>query len=207
MSLDRSKICCMGCEELPTILAEIRDKKLIEVRNDLLSVCTNPNNEIAQGDHGPGDIMRYSPGTKHFSSKGLTPVDPYTFAFTWLGYIPESLRAGAKGKVFCKGSSELEPVLTAIRRSEGEGPYSFGKAHDPRYEFSECTMGSGSGLVYNEGPYFGEKFGRIEVSPEVFAAIWLGAKTAVNVKHTDEDVPGSSRRSVAVTVAKLQIKL
>lgn len=207
MSLDRTRIYCVGCEELPTILTEIRDKKIVDVRDDLLRVCTNPDNEIAQGDHGPGDIMRYSPGTKHFRSKGLTPVDPYTFAFAWLGYIPESLRARAKGKVFCKGSLELEPILRAIRKNEGWCPFSTDLARDSRYEFSESTMGSGHGIAYNQGPYFGTSFGRTEVSPEVFAAIWLGTKIAADAKHVDADIPGSSRSSVTITVTKLQIKL
>lgn len=210
MSLDRSKIYCMGCEELPTILAEILNKKLIGIRSDLLSVCMKPDYQIAQGTQCTNDIMRYAndptkPGA--FSNKGFACVDPYTFAFAWLGYIPESLRARAKSKVFCKGSPEFEPVLTAIRKSEGWGPLSLGRGRDSRFEFSECTMGSGTGIAYNEGPYFGEKFGRVEVSHKVFAAIWLGTKTATDVKYTDADVPGSSRRSVTVTVTKLQIKL
>jgi len=142
-----------------------------------------------------------------FSNKGFTCVDPYTFAFAWLGYVPESLRARAKGRVFCKGSPEVEPILIAIRNSEGRGPFPFISSRDPKYEFSESTIGSGAGIAYNEGPYFGQKFGRTEVSHEVFAAIWLGTKTATDVKCTDVDVPGPSRRSVIVTVAKLQIKL
>jgi len=210
MSLDRSKIYCIGCEELPTILAEILSKKLIEIRPDLLSICMKSDYQIAQGTQCANDIMRYAhdfsaPGA--FSNKGFTCVDPYTFAFAWLGYIPESLKASAKGKVFCKGSSEAEPILTAIRKSEGWGPFPLARARDSKYEFSESTIGSGTGLAYNEGPYFGQKFGRAEVSHEVFAAIWLGTKTATDVKCTDVDVPGPSRRSVIVTVAKLQIKL
>lgn len=205
--MDRTRIYCVGCEELPTILTEIRDKKIVDVRDDLLRVCTNSDNEIAQGDHGPGDIMRYSPGTKRFRSKGLTPVDPYTFAFAWLGYIPEPLRARAKSRVFCKGSPEVEPILTAIRKNEGWGPFPMDRARDPKYEFSESTIGSGAGIAYNEGPYFGTSFKRTEVSHEVFAAIWLGTKTAANAKHVDADVPGPSRSSVTITAVKLQIKL
>lgn len=210
MTLDRSKIYCMGCEELPTILTEIRDKKLIEVRSDLLSVCTRSVCQIAEGTQRANDIMRYSPdshGPGAFSNKGFTCVDPYTFAFAWLGYIPESLRARAKGKVFCKGSPEVEPILTAIRHSEGWTSFPTDRARDPKYEFSESTIGSGAGIAYNEGPYFGEKFGRAEVSHEVFAAIWLGTKTTANVEYTDADVSSSSRRSVTITVTKLQIKL
>lgn len=208
--MDRSKIYCMGCEELPTILTEIRDKKLIEVRSDLLSVCTRPVCEIAQGTQRANDVMRYSPdstGPGAFSGKGFTLVDPYTFAFVWLGYIPEPLRARAKSRVFCKGSPEVEPILTAIRKNEGWGPFPIDRARDPKYEFSESTIGSGAGIAYNEGPYFGRDFGRTEVSHEVFAAIWLGIKTAADVKYTDADVPGPSRSSVTVTVSKLQIKL
>lgn len=210
MSLDRSQIYCMGCEELPIILTEIRDKGLIDVRPDLLSVCTRSACEIAQGTKCADDVMRYAPDSNSvgaFSKKGFTCVDPYTFAFAWLGYIPESLKARAKGKVFCKGSPEAEPILTAIRKSEGWEPFPFVSTRDPKYEFSECTLAAGGGIAYNEGPYFGEKFGRAEVSPKVFAAIWLGAKTTVDVKYTDADVPGSSRRSVTITVTKLQIKL
>lgn len=210
MSLDRTKIYCMGCEELPTILTEIRDKKLIDVRSDLLSVCTRPVCEIAQGTQRANDIMRYAPDSSSggaFSKKGFTCVDPYTFAFAWLGYIPESLRARAKGKVFCKGSPEVEPILTAIRHNEGWTSFPTDRARDPKYEFSESTIGSGTGIAYNEGPYFGERFKRTEVSHEVFAAIWLGTKTAADVKYTDADVPGPSRSSVTVTVSKLQIKL
>lgn len=200
----------MGCEELPTILTEIRDKKLIEVRSDLLSVCTRPVCEIAQGTHRANDVMRYSPdsyGPGAFSGKGFTRVDPYTFAFAWLGYIPESLRARAKGKVFCKGSLELEPILTAIRHSEGWTSFPTDRARDPKYEFSESTIGSGGGIAYNEGPYFGTSFKRAEVSYEVFAAIWLGTKTAASAKQTDANVPSPSRSTVTIMVTKLQIKL
>jgi hypothetical protein len=210
MSLDRSKIYCIGCEELPTILAEILSKKLIEIRPDLLSICMKSDYQIAQGTQCANDIMRYAhdfsaPGA--FSNKGFTCVDPYTFAFTWLGYIPESLRTSAKSKVFCKGCPELEPILTDIAKSEDCLAFPSYKGRYPKFEFSECTLGPTLSISYNEGPYFGEKFGRIEVSPEVFAAIWLGTKTATDVKCTDVDVPGPSRRSVIVTVAKLQIKL
>lgn len=210
MSLDRTRIYCIGCEELPTILTEILSKKLIEIRPDLLSICMKSDYQIAQGTQCADDIMRYAhdpnaPGA--FSNKGFTRVDPYTFAFTWLGYIPESLRARAKGKVFCKGSPEVDPILTAIRKSEGWGPFPMGKGRDPKYEFSESTIGSGAGIAYNEGPYFGRDFGRAEVSHEVFAAIWLGTKTAANVKYTDADAPSLSRGSVTVMVTKLQIKL
>lgn len=200
----------MGCEELPTILTEIRDKKLIDVRSDLLSVCTRPVCEIAQGTQRANDIMRYAPDSSSggaFSKKGFTCVDPYTFAFAWLGYIPESLRARAKGKVFCKGSLELEPILTAIRHSEGWPSFPTDRARDPKYEFSESTIGSGGGIAYNEGPYFGTSFKRAEVSHEVFAAIWLGTKTAANAKHVDADVPGPSKSSATITAVKLQIKL
>ena len=206
--MDRSKIYCMGCEELPTILTEIRDKGLITVRSDLLSVCTKPDYQIAQGTHCVNDIMRFctDPSDANaFSKKGFMCVDPYTFAFAWLGYVPESLRASANSKVFCKGSPELEPTLTAIRKSEGWGPFPSGRGRDPKYEFSQSTLGSG--IAYNESPYFGSAYKRTEVSPEVFAAIWLGNKTTADVKPTDTDVPSLSRRSVTITVTKLQIKL
>lgn len=208
--MDRSRIYCMGCEELPTILTEILNKNLIEIRPDLFSVCMKSDYQIAQGTQRANDIMRYAhdfsaPGA--FSNKGFTCVDPYTFAFAWLGYIPESLRASAKGKVFCRGSHELEPILTAIRKSEGCGPFLYGASTNPVYEFSECTLGAGGGIAYNEGPYFGERFKRTEVSHEVFAAIWLGAKTTANAKYKDADAPSLSRGSVTVMVTKLQIKL
>ena len=202
--LDRSKIYCMGCEELPTILTEIGEKGLIEVRSDLLTVCTRSTCEVAQGTLRTNDIMRYAPdsnSTGAFSKKGFTCVDPYTFAFTWLGYIPESLRARAKGKVFCKGSSELEPIVMAIRKKEGCEPFRFNVSRNPKCEFSQYTCNSLLG--YNEGPYFGKKFGRVEVSPDVFAAIWLGA--VMDTKRTD--VPSPSKGSIAMKVAKFQIKL
>ena len=204
--LDRSKIYCMGCEELPAILTEIRDKNLIGVRPDLLSVCTTPTYQIAQGTHYDNDIMRYCPDPSSvdaFGKKGFMRVDPYTFAFTWLGYIPESLRASAKGKVFCRGCPELKPILTTIRKNEGFRPFPFNVDINPKYEFSQYTFNSTLG--YNEGPYFGEKFGRVEVSSEVFAAIWLGAEAVKDTKRTD--APSPSKDSIPITVAKFQIKL
>lgn len=210
--VDRSKIYCMGCEELPTILSEIRDKGLIEVRSDLLAVCKKTTHQIAQGTNCVNDVMRYasdsnSPGA--FSKKGFTCVDPYTFAFAWLGYVPESLRARAKGKVFCKGCPELEPILTAIKKIEGHKPFLDGKGRSSRFEFSECTRDSSIGLVYNEGPYFGEKFGRVEVSPEVFAAIWLGTETITD-DYVDETNHSDAVPSETINVdpiTEFQIRL
>ena len=201
--IDRQKIFCQGGEILSKVLKAI-SRSGIRVHGIERGSCDAWYFGYSVRH---ATSIGYDLGPEFFQKNGYKKVDPYTFAFAWLGYIPELLRARAKGKVFCKGSPELQPILTAIRKSEGWGPFPCGRDCDLKYEFSESTIGSGAGIAYNEGPYFGEKFGRTEVSPEVFAAIWLGAKTTADVKYTDADVPGSSRRSVTITVTKLQIKL
>lgn len=199
--IDRQKIFCQGGEILSKVLkaisaSGIRVHGIEESSGDAWYFGYSIRHATSIG---------YDSGPEFFENHGYQKVDPYTFAFTWLGYIPESLKARAKGKVFCKGSPEFEPIITAIRKSEGWGPLSLCKGRDPKFEFSECTLGSGTGIAYNEGPYFGERFGRVEVSPEVFAAIWLGIKTTADVKHTD--TPNPSRMPITVTVTNLQIKL
>ena len=205
--IDRQKIFCQGGEILFKVLNAISERGI----------------RVHGIENGSGDIWYFGYSIRHatsigfdqgpdfFETHGYQKVDPYTFAVAWLGKIPEEILAEAKIVCFCRGGETFKKVLSEmIKRnlvSFGGPEVALERAAENRYKFGIGSDRSDFG--YSGLDYF-ERRDCIEVSPEVFAVIWLGDDAGPIIKSEESTLVAAPKQDIKVTkvsVTKLVIKL